>query len=86
MVYPSDSSTFDIILLKSVFTHIMPNKVDNYMKEISRMMKPSGKCLATLFLLKSTATDARKQAESISKKPRTRTITLMLTSIAQNAQ
>jgi len=49
--FPFDSHSFDVILLKSVFTHMRPPEVDNYLKEISRLLSRNGRCLATLFLL-----------------------------------
>lgn len=49
--FPYDSQSFDLILLKSVFTHMRPAEVDNYLREIARMLKVRGRCLATFFLL-----------------------------------
>ena len=46
-----DSCSFDLILLKSVFTHMRPGEVDNYLGEVARLMKNDGRCLATFFLL-----------------------------------
>ncbi len=48
---PFADSSFDVILVKSVFTHMRPSEVDNYLCEIARMLKTTGRCLATLFLL-----------------------------------
>lgn len=42
---------FDVILLKSVLTHMRPQGVDNYLGEISRLLSKDGRCLATLFLM-----------------------------------
>lgn len=49
--FPYADDSFDCIVLTSVFTHMMPKDVDNYLKQISRVMKPGGHCLATFFLL-----------------------------------
>jgi ubiquinone/menaquinone biosynthesis C-methylase UbiE len=49
--FPYDSESFDVVLLKSVFTHMRPAEVDNYLKEVARMLKGNGRCLATFFLL-----------------------------------
>ena len=49
--FPYGDSTFDIILLKSVFTHMRPPEVDNYLKEVSRLLSAGGRCLTTFFLL-----------------------------------
>ena len=48
---PFGSQTFDIILLKSVFTHMRPPEVENYLAEVSRLLKSGGRCLVTFFLL-----------------------------------
>ncbi len=44
-------ANLDVILLKSVFTHMKPEGVRNYLHEIGRLLKPGGHCLATFFLL-----------------------------------
>jgi ubiquinone/menaquinone biosynthesis C-methylase UbiE len=49
--FPFNDRSFDMILLKSVFTHMLPKEVDNYLKEISRLLSYNGRCLATFFLL-----------------------------------
>jgi len=48
---PFEDGAFDVILLKSVFTHMRPDEVDNYLKEICRLLSDKGRCLATFFLL-----------------------------------
>lgn len=48
---PYESGSFDVILLKSVFTHLRPAEVENYLKEVSRLLTANGRCLATFFLL-----------------------------------
>ena len=49
--FPYDSYSFDIVLLKSVFTHMRPTEVENYLREIARLLNETGRCLATFFLL-----------------------------------
>ncbi len=51
LTFPYESHSFDVILLKSVFTHLRPAEVENYLKEASRLLKAEGRCLATFFLL-----------------------------------
>ena len=46
-----DDRSFDLILLKSVFTHMRPPEVSNYLREVARLLKNNGRCLATFFLL-----------------------------------
>jgi ubiquinone/menaquinone biosynthesis C-methylase UbiE len=49
--FPFADRSFDLILLKSVFTHMRPPEVSNYLSEVSRLLKNDGRCLATFFLL-----------------------------------
>ena len=42
---------FDVILLKSVFTHMRPSEVSNYLGQVSRLLTAKGRCLATFFML-----------------------------------
>lgn len=49
--FPYDDSSFDFIFLTSVFTHLLPEEVDNYLAEIGRVLKEEGRVLATFFLL-----------------------------------
>jgi SAM-dependent methyltransferase len=49
--FPFESEAFDLILLSSVFTHMLPFDMENYFSEIGRMLKPRGKCVVTFFLL-----------------------------------
>lgn len=49
--FPFDNETFDFIFLTSVFTHMFPADIENYMQEISRVLKHKGKCLITFFII-----------------------------------
>lgn len=49
--FPYESESFDFVFLTSVFTHILPQDMENYFCEISRVLKRSGRCLITFFLL-----------------------------------
>ena len=48
-VFPYQDKTFDKVFLFSVFTHMQICEIKNYLKEIERVLKPDGMCLATLF-------------------------------------
>ncbi len=50
-VFPYNDNQFDLVILTSVFTHMMPEDVKNYLKEIFRVLKKDGKCFVTFFLL-----------------------------------
>lgn len=50
-VFPYQDAGFDVAFLFSVFTHMLPEDVDNYLGEIARVLKPGGRCLATFFIM-----------------------------------
>ena len=53
--FPFGDGQFDLVFLGSVFTHLLPAEVDNYVHEIARVLRPGGKCLATYFVLDDEA-------------------------------
>jgi SAM-dependent methyltransferase len=48
---PYADAEFDLVFLCSVFTHMPAAEVANYISEISRVLKPGGRCVMTFFLL-----------------------------------
>lgn len=49
--FPYPDGSFDIVLLASVFTHMLPSDVKHYLHEIVRVLKQGGRSLITFFLL-----------------------------------
>ena len=49
--FPFADETFDFVFLTSVFTHMKPRDVENYLSEISRVLKKNAVCFITMFLL-----------------------------------
>jgi ubiquinone/menaquinone biosynthesis C-methylase UbiE len=49
-IFPYKDNSFDTVFLFSVFTHMQPLEVQHYLNEISRVLKPKGKCLSTFFV------------------------------------
>lgn len=49
--FPYPDSCFDVIFMISVITHMLPDDICNYVKEIRRMLKPDGHCLFSTFLV-----------------------------------
>jgi SAM-dependent methyltransferase len=39
-LFPYEDAQFDLIIVNSVFTHMLPSEVDHYLGEISRVIKP----------------------------------------------
>jgi SAM-dependent methyltransferase len=48
--FPFEGGYFDLATIGSVFTHMLPNGVDNYLGEVARVLRKGGKCLASFFL------------------------------------
>lgn len=57
-VFPYKDYEFDLAIAISVFTHMVPEEVENYMKEINRVLKSGGHCYATFFILNADSTSA----------------------------
>ncbi len=49
--FPYEDESFEFVILTSVFTHMLPDEVSNYLSEIERVMKPGGRAMITFFLL-----------------------------------
>ena len=64
-VYPYNNDEFDFAFLTSVFTHMMPDDVDWYLKQISRVLKPGGRCFATFFVINDESRDLMKKNDVI---------------------
>jgi len=59
--FPFPDRAFDFIFLASVFTHMMPDEVERYLHEISRLLAPGGRCIESYFLLND---DTRPSVEA----------------------
>jgi SAM-dependent methyltransferase len=56
--FPFPDAAFDFTFATSVFTHLLPASFNNYLAELARTLKPSGRALVTLFLLDDVAKEA----------------------------
>ncbi len=63
-VFPYHPEQFDFVFLTSVFTHIYAPAVRNYLKQISRVLQPGGRCLCTFFLLNETSQQLMAEGKS----------------------
>jgi SAM-dependent methyltransferase len=59
--FPYPDGSFDVVLLASVFTHMLPADVKHYMYEIVRVLKPGGRSLITFFLLNELSSAFSKE-------------------------
>lgn len=62
--FPYPSGSFDFVFLTSVFTHMMPDDMENYLAEISRVLKQEGACLITFFLLNKESENNIREKKS----------------------
>jgi SAM-dependent methyltransferase len=53
--FPYADASFDVVFSTSVFTHLPPNAVAQYLRETARVLAPGGKCLHTCFALDDEA-------------------------------
>lgn len=53
------SKRFDVILAKSLFTHLLPSETQDYLGELKRSLKPEGRCLTTFFLMNEVEPQGR---------------------------
>ncbi len=54
--FPYASGQFDLVVLTSVFTHLLPDDMKNYLREVASVMKPGARCFVTYFLLNPEST------------------------------
>lgn len=50
-VFPYPDNQFDFVFLGSVFTHMFPEDLRNYLSQIARVMRPGGTCVISYYLL-----------------------------------
>jgi SAM-dependent methyltransferase len=58
--FPYAEEAFDFVFLTSVFTHMLPPTVSNYLSEIRRFIRPEGRCLMTFFILNEASLAAAR--------------------------
>jgi SAM-dependent methyltransferase len=62
--FPYPDQTFTLVFLDSVFTHMLPDDVEHYLREIRRVLAPGGRCLASFFLINAEARELMSQPGS----------------------
>ncbi len=48
--FPLPAERFDLVFLHSVFTHMFADDIAHYLSEIARVLRPTGKVLASFFV------------------------------------
>jgi ubiquinone/menaquinone biosynthesis C-methylase UbiE len=62
--FPYYDAQFDFVFLTSVFTHMLPPDMKNYLSEIKRVMKKGGRCFITFFLLNEESMQLINEGQS----------------------
>jgi len=57
---PFENETFDFAIMTSVLTHLLPEDVPNYLREVSRVLNHGGKAWITYFLWNEKAAEAER--------------------------
>jgi SAM-dependent methyltransferase len=58
---PADDGSIDLIVLQSVFTHMLPPAVMHYLGEFGRVLRPSGRVYATFFMIDDDILDTARK-------------------------
>ena len=62
--FPYENESFSFVFLTSVFTHMLPNDMENYISEIVRVLKREGRCFITFFLLNKESLELNNTGKS----------------------
>jgi SAM-dependent methyltransferase len=60
--FPYPNSSFDFTFLTSVFTHMLPQDLEHYAREIARTLKPRGRAVITFFILNNESERLLKES------------------------
>lgn len=60
--FPHEDGLFDVAFLASVFTHMVTAEVFHYLAELHRVLRPSGRLVASYFLLNEESETAIREA------------------------
>ena len=61
-IFPYADEEFDMVVLTSVFTHMVLEDTDHYLEQIHRVLKPGGACFSTFFLMNDRARTLLEQS------------------------
>jgi SAM-dependent methyltransferase len=56
--FPYPGGRFDLVILSSVLTHILPEAIENYLRESARVLRPGAPAFISVFLFDEAAAHA----------------------------
>lgn len=62
--FPFEAESFDFVFLTSIFTHLLPDDTENYLREAARLLRRNGRGLMTFFLLNETQKALASQGQN----------------------
>jgi len=62
--FPYDDERFDLALASSVFTHMRPDGIRNYLAETARVLRPGGRLACEFFIVDDTAAALLEQGRT----------------------
>lgn len=68
-VFPFPDQSFTFVIATSLFTHVLPATLENYICQIGRVLKPGGHCFSTWFLLDEESEIAISSGASLFRFP-----------------
>jgi SAM-dependent methyltransferase len=63
--FPFPANIFDLAVVSSVFTHMLPEEIENYFAQLARVLKPDGRCFITALLFDEEAERAVARGTTI---------------------
>lgn len=64
-IFPYSDGEFDFVFLTSVFTHMLPEDVVGYLKQIFRVLKKGGTCFCTFFIINEESKQLMNSSDGI---------------------
>jgi SAM-dependent methyltransferase len=63
--FPFPNESFDFVFLTSVFTHLLPQDLEHYFSEVTRVSRRGGRSFITYFLLDEESSKRMKDKKSL---------------------